>query len=426
MRCPPPCYQFNRTFLAVFPELSPAQRLGLALWVYGALLARSACQSAVIAALWMLGPSATVRQRLREWLYDGTERAAPCATQLEVATCFAPLLRWIVRLWQGNQLVLALDATAHGDTVVAVVIRVLYRQCAIPVAWAILPANQPGAWRPAELCLFSALRNVVPADWTVLVVTDRGLWSPALWQRIRGLGWHPLMRVRRETTFAPAGGMRQAAQRFVPGPGHAWVGTGVAFKHRRVRRRGTLLVVWGAGQDEPWILLTDLPPTQVGVAWYGLRVWIECGFRVLKRLGLHWQNTRRTDPSRIARHWLVLAVTTLIVLLYGTRVEDAAALGLSPAQLRAPRDILLPPRTVSLFRQGVTRLQWLLPQHRVWKGLWLRPEPWPEPLPGLPLIVHPDCPVPRPADPSPACMRSPLHCPNITSPCEPSWERGRG
>jgi hypothetical protein len=32
-------------------------------------------------------------QYLREWLYDGLDKAAPCKTDLEVSLCFAPLLR---------------------------------------------------------------------------------------------------------------------------------------------------------------------------------------------------------------------------------------------------------------------------------------------------------------------------------------------
>ena len=81
--------------------------------------------------------------------------------------------------------------------------------------------------------------------------------------------------------------------------------------------------VWYAGQEEPWIILTDLPPQEVGVSWYALRFCIELGFKAIKRLGWKWDKTQRTDPTRISRHWLVLSVATLLALGYGTRVEDA-------------------------------------------------------------------------------------------------------
>jgi hypothetical protein len=83
VRVPAPCYQLEADLAVHLPELRPAQRAGLALWVVGAVLAHSACQSAVLAALEPLGCAwETTRQRLREWTYDGSERAAPCATTL--------------------------------------------------------------------------------------------------------------------------------------------------------------------------------------------------------------------------------------------------------------------------------------------------------------------------------------------------------
>ena len=58
-------------------------------------------------------------------------------------------------------------------------------------------------------------------------------------------------------------------------------------------------------QEEPWTILTGLPPDEVGVSWYALRFWTELGFRAVKSLGWQWQKTRRTDPARISRHWFV-------------------------------------------------------------------------------------------------------------------------
>jgi hypothetical protein len=65
-------------------------------------------------------------------LYDGSDKAAPCQTQLDASQCFAPLLRWLLAWWQGQELALAIDATAHGERMVVLVVSVLYRSSAIP------------------------------------------------------------------------------------------------------------------------------------------------------------------------------------------------------------------------------------------------------------------------------------------------------
>jgi hypothetical protein len=392
MRLPRECYQMEQTLAHYFEDLRPPQRLGLALWVYGTVLAQSACQSAVVIALLSIGAFNSVRQHLRQWLYDGPDKANPCHSQLEVKLCFAPLVRWVIALWQADCLALAIDSTLHKDRVCVLVVSVLYRGCAIPVAWCSLPANQKGPWVAPIMELLGAIKPAVPSDMRVLVMSDRGLWSPRLWNQIRSLGWHPLMRLKTNTVFQPQGGCRLPAMRLVAGVGHAWVGAGTAFRATNERRFGTLVVMWDEGQKEPWVLLTDLDPQEVGVSWYGLRMWIELGFRVLKSMGWQWQRTRRTDPQRVARYWLVLAVATLWVMAYGTRAEEAEAKGLEPSQLRTPPAVFnSQSRLISVFRRGQSWMRVQLSRGRLWTRLWLRPEPWPSPSAHLQVSYHSLC-----------------------------------
>ena len=96
MHVPRDLHPIERTLAERLPHLRPPQRRGLALWVLGAVLAQSACQSAVLAALLVHGRYHALRQRLRDWLLDGTDKACPCAAQVEAGACFAPLLRWVL------------------------------------------------------------------------------------------------------------------------------------------------------------------------------------------------------------------------------------------------------------------------------------------------------------------------------------------
>ena len=245
--------------------------------------------------------------------------------------------------------------------------------------------------------LAPAVPREMPREMTVVVLCDRGLASPKLWKQILAQGWHPYMRYPKNVTFCAESGRRLPARAFVPRPDTAWIGRGTAFSTAAAKRRCTLLAVWYVEQEEPWIILTDLPPAEVGVSWYALRFWIELGFKALKSLGWKWDKTRRTDPARISRHWLVLAVATLLTLAYGTRVEDANARRIAPGNLRAPPKHLAsthhsswsrPGRTVSVIRHGIDWLRRLLLRGRLWSRVWLLPEPWPEPKPNLEIIRH--------------------------------------
>src|SRR3954465_3787793 len=170
MHVPPQLHPMERALAERLPHLRGPQRRGLAFWVLGAVLAQSACQAAVLAALLPWAPYHALRQRLREWLLDGADKACPCAAQVDVERCFAPLLRWVLAWWQGRELALAVDATAHRGDVGALVVRVAYRGSAIPFAWAVLPGNAPGVWMGPILRLLRRLRPAVPPGWTVLVL----------------------------------------------------------------------------------------------------------------------------------------------------------------------------------------------------------------------------------------------------------------
>jgi hypothetical protein len=394
MSFPQEFYQMETAIAEKLPDLRPAQHTGLALWVCGTILAHSSCQNAVVSALTEYSNVHTLRAYLREWLYDGSDKAARCKTQVEVTCCFPRLLSWVLSLWQSKEIALAFDACALQDRVVALVVSVLYEGCAIPVAWHILPANQKGSWTEPIITMFDQLAPAIAEDMHVLVMADRGLWSRRFWRAIQKHHWHPMMRVQNDIWFRPTGQSHTKAATLVRNPqetsmGEAWVGEGIAFSDSHGGLPATLVVYWGEGQKEPWMVLTDLPAREVGACWYRLRMWIELGFRVLKGLGWQWNRTRRTNTNRVARHWLVLAITALLSLACGTRVEQAMHHNMPAHRLRSARKIEGDyKRMFSVFRLGVEALARQLLRGRLWRCLWLSPQPWPSIHPCVKVTYH--------------------------------------
>lgn len=343
--------QWTEEVTRELPCLSPAQARVLAWWSYGMVLTqRCACHTVAVFLGLVLGKGYhAMRQCLREWCYDAEDKCGLDRRQVEVTTCFAPLLGWVLRHWSGTRLALALDATSLGDRFVVLTVSVVFRGCAIPVAWKVLPANIPHAWRREWLVLLRLLGPAVPAGWAVIVLADRGLYARWLFRRIVRLGWHPFLRINRRGTFHPAGQDRRCRLTdLVPRMGTAWVGTGVAFQGADCRLACTLLACWEAGHADPWFVLTDLAPDACQVAWYGLRPWIEQGFKVLKRGGWQWQQTRMTDPARAERLWLALAVATFWVVSVGDATEHDLARPVLADLVPCPGR----PRRVRLFHLG--------------------------------------------------------------------------
>src|SRR5881628_1533143 len=141
MSCHPRITEWTTIIQTHLPHLTKPQATVLALWSLGMVLARSCALSAVshLLATGMRRKEQTVRQQLREWYDDVPRKRGTTRQALRVDTCFAPLLGWVVSWWQGTQLALAIDATTLGQRFVVLAVSVVYRGCAIPVAWVILP-----------------------------------------------------------------------------------------------------------------------------------------------------------------------------------------------------------------------------------------------------------------------------------------------
>src|SRR2546426_4902311 len=162
--------QWLTTIMQHLSHLSKPQATVLALWSFGMVLARSCALTAVsqMLAKGMQRNEPTVRQQLRAWDDDARRTRGPTRQALRVETCFTPLLGWVVSWWQGTQLALAIDATSLGQRLVVLAVSVVYRGCAIPVAWVILPAGAQHAWRREWLRLLRRLRPAIPRGWTVI------------------------------------------------------------------------------------------------------------------------------------------------------------------------------------------------------------------------------------------------------------------
>jgi Transposase DDE domain len=386
MSCQSAVYQWTEVVTKHMPHLSKPQASVLALWSVGMVLARSCALTAVscLLAAGLERKSNTVRQQLREFCYEAKAKRGGARQELQVESCFAPLLAWVLSWWEGNQLAFAVDATTLGQRFVVLVVSIVYRGCAIPIAWTVLPATEKHTWRREWLRMLRQVRAVVPRRFFVIVLADRGLYARWLFQRIVRLGWHPLLRINTGGTFRATGsGHYQPLRAFVPQPGTQWVGTGTAFQGPRRRLHCTLLARWDEGYRDPWLLLTDLAPTAGEACWYGLRAWVEQGFKIAKRGGWQWQRTRMHDPHRAARLWLAVAVATLWLLSVGGLAEETLPVSTllpladTDGPVSQPRQATRL-RLVSVFRQGwITILVALLNQRCLPVGRFV-PEPWPE------------------------------------------------
>ena len=136
------------------------------------------------------------------------------------------------------------------------------------------------------------------------------------------------------------------------------VGRWTVFLGRRVACNVPCLARWDEGYEEVWLIVTDLAPAQATAVWYGMRSWIEGGFKDTKRGGWGWHQTKMVDPERAERLWLAIAVATLWVGQRGRRGRCQPAReqfgGLAPDAYRSSQSHgRSRPRMLSCFARGI-------------------------------------------------------------------------
>ncbi len=369
MSTPVPLYQEVE---AAIKRITAAARLRvtavrrLALLVTGIIAARSGVISQVAAELAGLGVSGTtttasIARRLRRTVADG---------RLEPQTCYAPVLAsvidWAAARRGGQAVVLAVDESSKADAWHLFRVSLPYRGSSVPLAWALWPQRQPlqdGAyWTQVETVL-AQVAALLPPGLPVVIVADRAYDVPAFVDRVAAYGWHWVVRckahgaMRFRDRCGREHAMRALTRRHLPRAGCRWKGRGQVFKGAGWRD-ASVVGLWGHGQQEPLVVLSDLAAQWRVLRLYRRRFWIEPGFRNDKRRGWQWEDSQVQGLAHQERLLLALAWASLVMLCLGAQAAAAQVAG-RRAGRRPPRRCPEHARA-SLFTLGLQRARhWL-------------------------------------------------------------------
>lgn len=334
-------YQWRDEIARHFRRLSQPQVFNLAAASLGVMAARD-CRLAVVAeALNVLGKAETVERRLRR-LLDNQD--------LDRESCQKAWARWVLRRYQGEEIVLVVDETKLGVRLGTMMVALAYRQRCIPLAWRCYQANSASAY-PSQgqvkliLGLLGQVEEVLVGGMRVCVQADQGIGtSPDLMRGVQALGWSYLFRIQ-GTSHILLDGWRDCEVRSLVEADGYWAGRGRLFKGDGWAMTMDVRLIWEADYEHAWYLATNQP--SLDGHEYGQRNWAEQSFRDLKSGGWKWDDSQVWQPDHAERLILILALAYACILNYGSLEADAV-----PAQPVSPNAKRHYPRT-SIFRLGL-------------------------------------------------------------------------
>lgn len=347
------------------PQVTDSTLDRIALLVVGIIRAGSASPARIAKALRTLDLSEAKAESIERRI-----RRIENAPEISAALCFHPLAREFLLRGHPPRLVLILDPTTKEDQLVMVCASVWYRGRALPLAWAVWPANEPltgaGFWeRIAQL--LDEIAKILPYGVEVIWVADRAFGTPIFTDLITSRGWHYIVRVQGHTRAQDCRGAERQVRDLVRGRGGRARMMGRVFK-KRGWRDASVVVYWGKRHKEPLCLISDLPPEWRLIRLYQHRYQIEATFRDYKTAGWHWEGSQVKDIAHMERLLVGMALASWVVLMVGTYV--AARLLATPSTGR--RRTRPWEGKHSLFSLGLQRLEewlsrWNIPEDFCWQ-----------------------------------------------------------
>jgi hypothetical protein len=303
----------------IHPHLDPEQvdestLERIALLVTGMIGAKSASPAQVAKALHRMrltGASPESLERRIRRLENDPEVAA--------SLCFHPFARCHLLWGRPQELLLILDPTTQEDKLVMVSVAVWYRGRALPLAWAVWPANTPlegeGFWERIDQ-LLSEVEPLLPAGVVITLLADRAFGCPAFIDLVVKRGWHYLVRVQGQTVCRDGLGRERPIESLVPFPNRRAKRRGQAFK-KNGWRAVSVVAYWGKRHQKPLCLVSDLKPGWHLLRLYRQRYPIEGVFRDYKSYGWRWEQGQVKDQTHVERLLVGMALATWVVLLVG-------------------------------------------------------------------------------------------------------------
>jgi hypothetical protein len=311
-------------------RVDPASRERLALLVSGMIEASSACPARIAAAIRKLGLSEAKTDSLERQI-----RRIENDPELQASLCVHPFARAHLRWGKPKRLVLILDPTSQDERVVMLTAAVWYRGRALPVAWAVWPANTPlagpGLWERVG-ALLAEVAGLLPVGVHVTWLADRAFGTPAFTDQVAAYGWHWLVRVQGQTRFSDLAEHEGSIRALVRGRGQRAKRRGWVFK-KAGWREASVVAFWGQTHKAPLLLVSDLPASWELIALYRQRYPIEACFRDYKSAGWQWERGQVMDLTHIERLLVGMALATWLVICVGAR-EAAEALKVTPTGKR--------------------------------------------------------------------------------------------
>jgi len=313
----------------------------LAMMVAGIVTGRNAQLSAMSSEILVAAKEKSVEMRLRRWVKH---------SRVDAEVVYMPFVRQILEALASQGLVLVIDGSQAGRGCMVLMVGVLYKKRALPIAWLVYKGKKGHTTAQRHIQALEKVLPLLPTGVEVVLLGDAeyDTTEMIIWVQ-ENTTWRYVLRTSPQI-YVQEGQQSQPIRDYSLAKGQVFQRSQVGFT-QTAEVSLNLVGWWSSRYEEPLYLVTNLPNGYQACKYYRRRFQIETFFSDQKSRGFHIHKSHLSDPVRLGRMLLAACLAYLWMICLGLWVITEKKTGLIDRTDRIDK---------SLFRLGLDWVRYAL------------------------------------------------------------------
>jgi hypothetical protein len=232
---------------------------------------------------------------------------------------FLPFVEVLLTSLAAQTLVLVMDGSAVGRGCVTLMISVVYRGRALPIAWLVVKGKKGHFPETSHVELVNRVREIVPVGADVVLLGDGEFDGTGVQATLADAKWHYVCRTAKNMLLYEA----EEQFHFVDLPLSPGQRLGIPDVQFTQDRYGPVLAIgwWAKDQKEPLYLITNFELVEEACRFYKKRFRIETFFSDQKSRGFRLHNSHLNCPERLARLMMAACLAYIWIVYLGALAQ---------------------------------------------------------------------------------------------------------
>lgn len=327
----------------------------LAMMISGIVMSHKAQLSVMSSEVPVSAKEKSIEMRLRRWVKH---------SQIDADAIYMPFARQILEALSSSPLVFVMDGSQAGRNCMVLMVGVLYKKRALPIAWVVYKGKKGHTTAERHIQALEKIQPLTPEGKEVVLLGDAEYDTTEMlvWLR-ENTNWQYVLRTSPQI-YVQEGEISQPIEAYPLKQGQVVQHSQVGFT-QDATVSVNLIGWWGSRYEKPIYLLSNLSNAYQACKYYRRRFQIETFFSDQKSRGFHIHKSHLSHPSRLSCLLIAACLAYIWMICQGMAVVSTNMTSLIDRTDRIDK---------SLFRLGLDWLKYALKKNIDFEPIfWLQP-----------------------------------------------------